>query len=211
MSPNGRIRKANREIFTLLCGFPFYWRNLFYCIRKRCGHMRSAQEQRLFRRIIALTFLFGLVSGLWGLLMGIKAYNFIQSGFDLWGPMIFSWPLDALRLILNGTFLFLLLEVTGWWSRFLASPQQLNGRSASPRFWIYFLKVFSFLLIGEGSVALLVTPLKLSPSQGLGVAIFQILLLPLAIISPILYYVIRRKRYSRQQRASEEVVKNPAM
>lgn len=74
---------------------------------------------------------------IWGLLMGMNVYHFIQSGFDLWGPSTFGGPLDSLQIVLDGAFLVLLLDVMNLYSLFLTFPQRTNGQSTSRIAWRY--------------------------------------------------------------------------
>lgn len=171
--------------------------------------MKSASEYRLFRRIVVLAFLLGLVFGLVGLFLGLRIYNFIRSGFDPLAPSIFGWPIESLQIILGGAFLVLLLTTADLCSQFLKGSQWKSDRRAFFQFCEYFLKILGILLIGGGMILLLEKPLnlpelKLSSLQELVVAIILVLLLPLGIGTLSWYLLVRDKRRAAQREQEVE-------
>lgn len=171
--------------------------------------MKSAPEYRLFRRIVVLVFLLGLVFGPVGLFLGLRIYNFIRSGFDPLAPPFFAWPLDALQIILGGAFLVLLLTTSDLCSQFLLGSRWKSGRRAFFQFCEYVLKILGTLLIGGGIILLLEKPLnlpefKLSSLQEIIVAIIVVVFLPLGIGSLSWYFLVRDKRHATQREQEEE-------
>jgi hypothetical protein len=168
--------------------------------------MKSKSVSCLFRRIVVLVFLLGLVFGPAGLF--IRVYNFIRSGFDPLAPATFGWPLDALQIILGGAFLVLLVTTADLCSQFLMDPQWENGRWVFIRFCEHFSKILGFLLMGGGTVLLLEKPLnlpelKLSSFQELAIDIILILLFAPGIGALSWYLLVRDKRRAIQKEQEE--------
>lgn len=174
--------------------------------------MKSTPEQRLFGRIVALTFLLGLVSGLLVVFTGMSIYKFGQSGFDPLMPSSLGWPLDALQIIVGSAFTVLLVTVADWYAQFFRGREWKNNYHVIVRFCSRFVKILGFFLMGEGVVSLLDKPLSiLYPRQKLGIYLFLALLVPLCIVILSWYAFVRGKRRVRQQATEKEAAQDATM
>lgn len=168
---------------------------------RRYKQRKLTPEQRLFKRTVTLAFLTGLAFGLMIWFLGTDTYNFIRSGFMnplLWPPS-FVWPLNAVRVIVEGAFIALLSGTINLSSQFLNVPQWENSRSAFLRSSKHISMIMGFFIMGGGVEMLLDKPLTLAladlKASSLEILIGEIALTALCVlVIPISlsWYLLRK-------------------